>query len=94
MSKDLNIIKQFESADKEEFKRPNHSDFMDSSELKKAKFSGVRINQISQSQELWIEGEVKISLSLFDADFRSEWNRRYSEVLGLCDVETVSQKGN
>lgn len=42
----------------EDFKRPNHPDFMDSSELKKIKFGGLRDNTLTGDKELWIEGEV------------------------------------
>lgn len=46
------------------FKRPNHPDFMDSSELKKIEFSGVRINKLAQQIECWILGEVQFSSPL------------------------------
>ena len=35
----------------EDFKRPDHPDFMDSSELKKAKWSGIRNNSLSGDLE-------------------------------------------
>ncbi len=43
----------------EEFKRPNHPDFMTSSELKTAEWSGVRQNMVSREWEFWICGEIK-----------------------------------
>lgn len=43
----------------EDFKRPNHPDFMTSSELAKAKWSGVRQNEILREWEFWILGEIK-----------------------------------
>lgn len=92
MSKDLNIIKQFESADKEEFKRPDHTDFMTSSELRAKEFSGVRLNSITQNQELWIRGIIKLSMPL--AQVPHQWDKQYAEIFGLYEVETVSQKGN
>jgi hypothetical protein len=42
----------------EEFNRPSHPDFMDSSELKKAGFSGTRVNSISHDYEIWLKGEI------------------------------------
>lgn len=47
----------------EQFKRPDHTDFMDASELKKAEFSGYRQNQISHDCEIWLLGEMKASIS-------------------------------
>lgn len=44
-------------AQTEEFKRPDHPDFMTSSELKAAKWSGVRQVQLTNCTEFWIEGE-------------------------------------
>lgn len=42
----------------EDFKRPDHPDFMDSSELKKAKWSGLRHNSLTDEAEIWVLGEV------------------------------------
>jgi len=47
----------------EDFKRPNHADFMDSIELKKIEFSGIRHNSIGNCMEIWILGEVTDSIS-------------------------------
>lgn len=43
---------------KEGFERPNHPDFMDNTELRKIKFTGVRHNQLTNDCELWIVGYV------------------------------------
>lgn len=42
----------------EDFKRPNHPDFMTGSELSEMKFSGLRSNSITNDSEIWLEGEV------------------------------------
>lgn len=57
--KNNNIIKSANYGISEEFKRPNHPDFMTSSELKKAEWSGVRQNELSREWEFWIVGEIK-----------------------------------
>ena len=53
-----NIIKGVQEHEAE-FKRPDHPDFMLSSELKAAEFTGVRQNEISREWEFWIVGEIK-----------------------------------
>lgn len=40
-------------------KRPDHPDFMDHSELKKARFSGLRSNTLSSELEIWVDGEIR-----------------------------------
>lgn len=42
----------------EEFKRPNHHDFMTTTELKAARFSGSRNNSLTQMIEIWVDGEI------------------------------------
>lgn len=90
MNKDLNIIKQFESADKEEFKRPDHKDFMTSSELKAAKFNGVRHNGITNDMEMWIEGEIKfIATPSERALDPSCWEKKFQEYFGIHNIEML-----
>lgn len=43
---------------KEGFERPNHPDFMDSTELRKTRFTGLRHNSLSNEAEIWILGHV------------------------------------
>ena len=40
----------------EEFKRPDHPDFMDFTELQKIKFSGYRNNSLTMNCEIWMQG--------------------------------------
>lgn len=47
----------------EDFKRPNHTDFMTSTELKAARFSGMRRNEMARQSEVWIDGEMVIAIS-------------------------------
>ena len=42
-----------------DFKRPDHTDFMTSYELKKIGFSGIRNNELSGKIEIWVEGEMR-----------------------------------
>ena len=37
-------------------KRPDHPDFMGASELKKAEFSGIRHNSLTDQTEIWKVG--------------------------------------
>ena len=84
------LIKQYDSADREEFKRPDHPDFLSSQELQKMQFSGVRQNSIAMDQELWILGEVKIRMShLRLAIEPGAWEKEYAKVFGLHHVETM-----
>lgn len=41
-----------------EFRRPNHTDFQTTTELKALKFSGMRSNTIARCFEIWVVGEV------------------------------------
>jgi hypothetical protein len=43
-------------------KRPDHSDFMTTSELKAAKFSGWRHNKVLEEMELWQQGIIQGTL--------------------------------
>lgn len=46
------------NAKTEHYERSKHNDFATSSELKERKFGGWRINKLTDTMELWIEGEV------------------------------------
>lgn len=58
-----NIIKHVSNWESGEFKRPNHPDFMTSSELSKIEFTGVRQNEITRTWEFWVGGKVAASLA-------------------------------
>lgn len=57
-----NIIRGVDGGKTESFKRPNHPDFMTSSELKKMEWTGVRQNEITREWEFWIVGEMKVAI--------------------------------
>lgn len=67
-AKDYITSKKYESADKEEFKRPSHYDFMVASELKAEQFSGIRHNSITNDVEIWILGEIRQKISRADLE--------------------------
>lgn len=72
-------------------KRPDHPDFMDSSELKKIQHSGVRNNRIGDCIELWVLGEVVKSVSFMEIKFNpNAFNDAYAEHFGL---ERVREEG-
>ena len=87
MNKNLSIITG-EGAElvgkTEEFKRPDHTDFMTAAELKKTEWSGVRENRITHRREIWILGEVVASLDIRMIARGSEgWDKLYRETFGL-----------
>lgn len=43
----------------DDFKRPSHPDFMDSTELRKMRFSGIRHNSITDDCEIWVFGYIE-----------------------------------
>ena len=75
----------------EEFKRPDHYDFMDTHELAEAKFSGSRHSTITNQVEVWIEGKC-----LLVRDYNwirgnpQQWADLYSNALELKEVKAVS----
>jgi hypothetical protein len=77
----------------EDFKRPNHPDFMDSSELAKLGFTGLRNNSLTNYAEVWIDGVKKLEMPAHSYG-TAEWNKAYAELFGLHNVETVTEKGN
>jgi hypothetical protein len=60
---------------------------MDSSELRKAKFTGLRHNSITSDAEIWILGNLEERISkqqvLLDPD---ALNKAYERLFGLVDV--------
>jgi hypothetical protein len=83
---------------KEDFKRPDHSDFKDYWELKAEKFSGIRQNSISEETEIWINGEIRerVSKQVQQLD-PTALERAYAEVFALKEVSFANpptKKGN
>jgi hypothetical protein len=75
----------------ENFKRPDHNDFRDHSELKKLGFTGVRHNSVTKEWEIWLEGEIKALGPVADVDAMAA---AYEEVFALEHVEIVSYEAN
>lgn len=77
----------------EDFKRPLHADFATTAELKQREFSGIRINSITQEQELWTVGDLRLSMPLttIHAD-STAWDRAYEAIFKLNDVQTIGVK--
>ena len=71
----------------EQFKRPDHDDFRTHAELKKAEFSGVRHNSVTQEWEIWILGDIRALGPKADVN---AFAAAYEEVFGIENVEIVS----
>lgn len=71
----------------EDFRRPNHPDFMTTSELKKEQWSGIRHNALSQNCEIWLLGEIRASVSpeLVELNHHAI-DEAYAEVFCLHEV--------
>lgn len=54
------------SGEMEDFKRPNHPDFMTTLELRKDKFTGLRYNSITEDCEIWLCGYLERVVSRND----------------------------
>lgn len=71
-------------------KRPDHPDFMCASELKKAGFSGIRHNSLTDQTEIWKVGEVAkvISKALMDqaVDRNAVLAMAMEDTFGIYDV--------
>lgn len=52
----------------EDFHRPKHNDFATTSELKVAKFSGIRHNQLAAQMEIWTLGDIRATVPEHDED--------------------------
>jgi hypothetical protein len=72
----------------EDFKRPNHPDFMTSGELKAASFSGMRVNSVSGDMELWVLGEIRKTVSTVAVSLDPQAiNKAMEEVFALNEVQ-------
>lgn len=65
--------------------RPNAPDWKTSSELAAEKFSGLRLNQLAQQAEIWVDGEVRASFPPGTSD--EAVARKYSEIFALHHSE-------
>lgn len=73
----------------EDFKRPNHPDFLTSSELKEKRWSGIRNNSISNEREVWVNGQCVLSMSNVVCETQPVlWEQKYADVFSLNEVQT------
>lgn len=74
----------------EDFKRPDHNDFALSSELRERRFTGIRLNSITNEQELWVEGHIRLTMDV-EAIKRDEtlWHRKYADIFDLTHVASL-----
>lgn len=71
----------------EDFKRPNHYDFMTTSELKKTTFSGLRHNSLADNAEIWILGRLERVITFPEVQLDPlAINKAWAEVFGLEEV--------
>lgn len=87
-AKDYKPIRKYKKAESLEFKRPDHPDFMDSSELKKKEFSGVRVNKISNEWEIWTVGELKAHGPAAD---QVAFMQAYQEVFQIENIAFITK---
>ena len=87
------IIPKYESADKEEFKRPDHKDFMTSTELKETKFSGIRSNSINQDMEMWVAGKLVFRVTVEQRALNpNAWEDAFKDYFAINDVKVFGKE--
>lgn len=68
----------------ESFKRPNHSDFWDTSECKKNKLTGIRKNDMVLQWEFWILGNIEKTVSFQEvANDPQALNKAHCELFAM-----------
>lgn len=78
---------KIEEREIEDFKRPDHLDFMTTEELKKAEFTGYRQNSVSGNSEIWLMGELKASIGSYELDQDPQAiNKAMQEIFMLDNV--------
>jgi hypothetical protein len=78
------ILHNLKNAVSGEDKRSDHADFALSSELKERKWSGLRLNSLTDTYEFWIIGEVRKTLAA--SEVRKDYlslERAHIELFGL-----------
>lgn len=75
--------------------RPTHTDFMTSGELKKHRFTGLRRNSINLDMEIWIDGELRKSVSAIEMAYDPDTalTKAYEEAF-LLDSEVRMEDPN
>ncbi len=71
----------------EDFKRPNHPDFMSTSELAQAMFTGIRHNSLTDDAEIWLLGNIEARVTKAQTQINPRAiSQAYEEVFGLLEV--------
>lgn len=79
----------------ENFKRPDHPDFMTSSELKQIGFTGIRQNNLAVQWEFWVLGNVEKTVSFQDVARDSlALTRAHMEVFYMAADPAIFKRGN
>lgn len=73
--------------------RPNHEDFMTSSELSKKDFSGLRHNSLTEEYEIWLNGKIEHVITQEQRALNPNIiEERWAELFHLDDVSTRGKK--
>jgi hypothetical protein len=79
---------------KEGFTRSDHPDFKDSTELKKEKFSGLRMNSLTNCAEIWLLGNLEASITPGDLAYNpNKVNEEMERVFALEKVMPDTPEG-
>jgi len=85
--KNISIVIQGENSTfgkTEEYKRSDHNDFATSNELKDRRFSGLRLNSITNTREIWVEGELMAWMcNRLATEFPERWDTIYKQLFDL-----------
>jgi len=91
MSKLNPILQGIRQQRTEEFRRPDHNDFMTTSELAKCRFSGVRDNVLASQYEIWVAGKAEVTVTyLAVAADPLALTKAYSELFGITKASPSS----
>lgn len=77
----------------EDFNRPNHPDFMTSSELAKIEFTGIRHNSITNDCEFWILGNLEKKVTKEEVLMNgTAISRAWEEIFGLHEGSVLPDR--
>lgn len=77
----------------EDFKRPDHPDFMTALELAKIEFTGMRHNSLTDDCEIWILGNLERRITREEVKLNpTAISRAYEEVFGLTEGTTIPDR--
>lgn len=83
----LNLGAKAPAGTMEDFKRPDHPDFMTSSELKAKQWSGIRHNSITDTAEIWILGNLEETITATQVQLNPlAINEAFERLFALAEV--------